>query len=108
MQLYIKKPQIDFYEGIKVSKDTELNFKTDNIEQTVKNLQLHTVTRIEGDGYVSTHDTTVFLEEGDVLLFEPDSRGYIKPLDSFVTVEEAIDDLLNIKDIGKELLNVSD
>lgn len=107
MQLYIRKPQIDFFEGVKVSKDTELDYKTDSIEQTVRNLELHTVTHIKGEGYVSTHDTTVYLQEGDVLIFEKDGRGYIKPLDTFVTVEEAIDDLLNIKDIVKEPSDVS-
>ena len=30
----------------------------------------------------------------------PDDRGYIKPADAFVDIEEAIDDLINIKDWG--------
>ena len=40
------------------------------------------------------------LEEGDVLIFEEEDRGYIKPVEHFVTIAEAIDDLTNIKDLG--------
>lgn len=108
MELFIRKPQIDFFEGVRITKDTELEYKTDSIDQTVKNLLLHTVSTIKGEGYEAKTETTVFLEEGDVLIFEKDGRGYIKPLEPFVTVEEAIDDLLNIKNLGKENLNVSD
>lgn len=108
MELFIRKPQIDFFEGVRITKDTELEYKTDSIDQTVKNLLLHTVSVIKGEGYEAKTETTVFLEEGDVLIFEKDGRGYIKPLEPFVTVEEAINDLLNIKDVGKENVNVSD
>lgn len=108
MEFFIRKPQIDFFEGVRVTKDTVLEYKTDSIDQTVKNLLLHIVSRVEGDGYEAKTETTVYLEEGDVLIFEKEGRGYIKPLDSFVTVEEAIEDLLNIKDVGKEDVNVSD
>lgn len=102
MRMFIRKPQIDFFEGVKVTKDTCLEYKTDNIEQNVKNLLLHTITKTQGNGYEAKTETTVFLEEGDVLIFEREGRGYIKPLEPFVTVKEAIEDLLNIKDIGKE------
>jgi hypothetical protein len=46
------------------------------------------------------YDTTIRLKEGDILVFEEEGRGYIKPLEEFVTIEEAIDDLTNIKDLG--------
>lgn len=107
MEFFIRKPQIDFFEGVRVTKDTVLEYKTDSIDQTVKDLLLHTVSRVKGDGYEAKTETTVYLKEGDVLIFEKEGRGYIKPLDYFTTVEEAIDDLLNIKDLGKENVNVS-
>ena len=44
--------------------------------------------------------TTIYLKEGDVLVFEEEGRGYIKPVESFVTIEEAIEDLTNIRDLG--------
>ena len=49
---------------------------------------------------MSKYDTTIQLADGDVLIFEDEGRGYIKPVEGFVTIEEAIADLENIKDLG--------
>ena len=46
------------------------------------------------------NETTIFLEEGDILIFEDNGRGYIKPVEAFATIEEAIEDLECIKGIG--------
>jgi hypothetical protein len=100
MQVFIRKPSIDLYPGVRVGKDTDLEYKGENVHQTVKDLVLHTVTTVKGDGYTSVCDTTIQLQEGDVLIFEDEGRGYIKPVESFVAVEEAIADLTNIKDLG--------
>ena len=100
MQNFIRKPSIDLMPGIRVTKDTEIEYKNKNVKQTVRNLVLHSVTKIEGEGYTSKYDTTVQLNEGDVLVFEENGRGYIKPVEEFVAIEEAIDDLTNIKDLG--------
>lgn len=100
MQNFISKPSIDLMPGIRITKDTELEFKNENVKQTVRNLVLHSVMKVTGDGYKSKYDTTIQLKEGDVLLFEKDGRGYIKPVEEFVTIEEAIEDLTNIKDLG--------
>ena len=100
MQNFIRKPSIDLMPGIRVAKDTEIEYKNKNVKQTVRNLVLHSVTKIEGEGYKSKYDTTVQLNEGDVLVFEENGRGYIKPVEEFVAIEEAIDDLTNIKDLG--------
>ena len=35
-----------------------------------------------------------------ILVFEEEGRGYIKPVEQFVTIEEAIEELTNIKDLG--------
>ena len=99
---FIRKPSIDLYPGIRVDKDTKLEYKNENTEQTVENLVLHTVSHVKGEGYESTYDTTVHLSEGDVLLFEEDGRGYIKPVESFVSIAEAIEELECIKDLGGE------
>lgn len=100
MQLFVRKPSIDLYPGVKVSKDTVLEYKNENVEQSLKGLVLHTKMKVKGEGYESTYDTTIWLQEGDILLFEEDSRGYIKPVDSFVSIQEAIEDFTNIKDVG--------
>ena len=97
---FIRKPSIDLYPGIRVDKDTVLEYKNENVTQTVKNLVLHSVTKIKGDGFKSKYDTTIELQEGDILIFEDEGRGYIKPVEAFVAVEEAIADLENIKDLG--------
>lgn len=97
---FIIKPSIDLYPGIKVTKDTVLEYKNENVVQTLKNLVFHSVTKVKGEGFKSKYDTTIYLKEGDILIFEEEGRGYIKPVEEFVTIEEAIDDLTNIKDLG--------
>lgn len=100
MQVFIRKPNIELLTGVRVTKETKLEFKTETVQQTVENLVLHTVSTIKGEGFESTNDTTIYLNEGDVLVFEEEGRGYIKPVVDFVTITEAIDDLTNIKDLG--------
>jgi hypothetical protein len=100
MQVFIKKPSIDLFPGIRVDKDTVLDYKNENVTQTVKDLILHSVTTIKGDGFESTYNTTIHLKEGDILIFEESGRGYIKPVEEFTSITEAIDDLTNIKDLG--------
>ena len=100
MKVFIRKPDINLYPGIRVTKDTNMEYKNENVKQTVKNLVLHSITKVKGEGYKSTYNTTVQLKEGDILVFEEEGRGYIKPVEEFVTIQEAIDDLENIKDLG--------
>lgn len=100
MQNFIRKPSIDLYPGIRVDKETVLEYENENVIQSLKNLTFHSITKVKGENFDSTHITNIRLNEGDVLLFEEDGRGYIKPVDSFITIAEAIDDLTNIKDLG--------
>lgn len=97
---FIRKPSIDLYPGIRVDKDTVLEYKNENVEQTVSGLVFHSVMKVKGDCFESTYDTTINLKEGDILVFEEEGRGYIKPVEDFVTIAEAIEDLTNIKDLG--------
>lgn len=100
MQVFIRKPSIDLFSGIRVTKDTELEYKNENVQQTVKDLVLHSIMQVKGEGYESVYDTTIYLNEGDVLIFEEEGRGYVKPVEQMVTIAEAIDDYTNIKDLG--------
>lgn len=100
MQMFIRKPSIDQYPGVRVDKDTVLEYKTENVSQTVKDLELLSVVIVKGDGYESVLRTVIQLKEGDILIFEDEGRGYIKPVDGFVTVQEAIDDLSVLKEMG--------
>lgn len=97
---FIQKPSIDLYPGIRVEKDTVLEYKNENVKQKIESLVLKSVTTVKGEGYKSKYDTTIDLKEGDILIFEESGRGYIKPVEPFVTIEEAIEELTNIKDLG--------
>lgn len=99
MEKFINKPSIDMYPGIKVVKSTEFEFKNENVEQTLKDLVFRSITRVKGEGYESEYRTTINLQEGDVLIFEGEGRGYIKPVETFVTVSEAIEELEHIEDL---------
>ncbi len=100
MQRFLRKPNIDMYAGIKVTKDTTLEYENEYVKQTLKDLVFHSVTTVKGENYQSTYDTVINLNEGDVLIFEEEKRGYILPVDKFVTIAEAIEDYENIKDLG--------
>ncbi len=100
MQRFIRKPSIDMYAGIRVNKDTKLDYENENVTQHLTNLVFHSVTKVKGEGFESTYDTTIYLKEGDILVFEEEGRGYIKPVEEFVTIGEAIEDFENIKDLG--------
>lgn len=99
MQRFIKKPSIDMYAGIRVTKDTTLDYENEHVTQHLKDLVFHSVTRVKGENFESVYDTTINLEEGDVLIFEEEGRGYIKPVEEFVTIKEALEDFENIKDL---------
>lgn len=100
MEVFIMRPSVNLYPGVRVTKDTVLEYKNEQVEQTVENLVLHSVVTVTGEKFKSVYDTTVELEEGEILVFADESRGYIKPVEAVVTIQEAIDDLENIKDLG--------
>ena len=100
MQNFIQRPSLNLYPGIRVDSETVLDFANEKVEQHLANLVFHTVSRVKGDGFESVYDTTINLKEGDILIFEEEGRGYIKPVEPFTTIAEAIDDLANIKDLG--------
>ena len=100
MEVFIRKPSIDLYPGIRVDKGTVFEYKNENVEQKLEGLVFHSVTKVKGEGFESVYDTTIYLNKGDILVYEEEGRGYIKPVEQFVTVAEAIDELTNIKDLG--------
>ena len=100
MQNFIMKPSIDLYPGLRVDKSTVLEHKTEKVTQTLKDLVFRSETKVKGEDYESVLSTTIKLTEGDILLFMGEERGYIKPVDSFCTIGEAISDFENIKDLG--------
>ena len=99
MEKFINKPSIDMLAGIRVTKDTTLEYENDNVKQTLKDLVFDSNTVVKGENYTSEYHTVITLNEGDVLIFEEEGRGYIKPVEDFVTVEEAIEELSHIKEV---------
>ena len=99
MKRFIKKPSLDMYAGIRVDKDTVLEYNNDNVKQTLKDLVFHSITKVVGDNFESTYDTTIQLKEGDILIFEEEGRGYIKPVEDFVTIKEAADEFNCVSDL---------
>lgn len=97
MERFLIKPDITFYPGIKVDKDTKLEFKNDSVVQTLENLVFKSKTTIKTDNVKSVYNTTIQLNEGDVLIFEEDGRGYVKPVQEMYTIEQAIEELNYIK-----------
>ncbi len=99
MEKFINKPSIDMLAGIRVTKDTTLEYENEHVTQTLKDLVFDSTTVVKGDSYTSTYHTVINLKEGDVLIFEEEGRGYVKPVEEFVTVEEAIEELGHIKEV---------
>ena len=99
MEKFIRKPSIDMLAGIRVTKDTVLEYENENVMQKIENLVFRSVTHVKGEGYTSTYKTKIDLKEGDILIFEEEGRGYIKPVEEFVTVKEAIEELKCIEDL---------
>ncbi len=93
MNYYVLRPELTPYEGVKVTKDTKLEFSNDKVTQKIEDLKLNMETRIEEERYISETKMTIFLKEGDILLFEGENRGYFLPIDSIGTIDTAIKDL---------------
>jgi hypothetical protein len=101
MERFIRQPNISMVAGIRVTKDTEISYENEGVKQTIKDLVLHSVMTIKGETYESTYDTTIHLKEGDVLVFEEEGRGYIKPVETFMTIAEAIEELECVKAVDE-------
>ena len=100
MEVFIRRPSVDLYRGIRVTGDTAIEYSTENLKQTVKDLVFRNEVTVKGDCFDGTYVTNVYLTEGDVLIFEGEERGYVKPVEGFCSVAEALDDLANIKEMG--------
>lgn len=101
MEVFIMKPSVNLYPGVRVTKDTVLEYKNDKVEQKVENLVLHSIIHATGENFESVYDTKIQLKEGDILIYDDENRGYILPVEQFCTIEEAVMDLESIKGVGE-------
>lgn len=92
MNYYVLRPDLTPYEGIIVDKDSKLKFKNDKVEQELNDLELTIKQKDKTDKYEVESTMIVHLEEGEILLFEKESRGYFLPVQPIGSIKEAIDD----------------
>lgn len=105
MKNYIKSPDVTIYKGINVNKDTELKFERQDgkLKQELKSLEFVQYEKREADNFESEIKTIIHLKEGMVVLYEDDNRGYVVPVERYVIIGEALEDLECIKDLDKEV-----
>lgn len=99
-QFFVEQPNIDLMVGIKVTKETKLTYKSDKVEQELKNLVLETILEEEGANGINTYNSKSYLRinlnDGDVLLFD-ESRGYYMPPYPVVSIDDAISDIESLR-----------
>ena len=103
-ELFVEQPNIELKEGIKVTNKTELSYKTDTVEQVLNNLVLETIFYDEGtngvNSYKSKSHVTLYLNDGDILLFSG-QRGYYMPPYPVESIDDAINDINSLSDLPR-------
>lgn len=101
-ELFVNQPDLGLKKGIKVHKDTETTFRSERVEQVIKDLKMGTILTESGtngaNSFKSESHISITLNEGDVLLFDP-QRGYYLPAYPASTIEDAISDISSLKGI---------
>lgn len=101
-EFFIEQPNMEIKVGVKVTKETEHHYKTESVEQVLKDLKLETILDAEGSNGINTYKSKTYIEiklnDGDILLFD-ESRGFYLPNISMTTVDEAVMDLTALKDV---------
>lgn len=93
MNYYVMRPDLTPYEGITVTKDTVIEYENDKVKQTIKDLKLITESTFSNERYTTYSKIEINLEEGDILLFENENRGYFLPMNVAIgTIKDAIGD----------------
>lgn len=93
MNYYVIRPDLTPYEGLKVTKDTSLKYENENVKQIIENLKLISEYRVTTEKYTSINKLEINLEEGEILLFENENRGYFLPKDvPICSIKTAIED----------------
>nr|DAO32472.1 MAG TPA: hypothetical protein [Caudoviricetes sp.] len=99
MKYYVLRPDLTPYEGMIVNKDSKLKFKNEKVEQKLENLKLTTKQKVVTDKYTTKSELTINLDEGEILLFENENRGWFLPAQSIGTIETAINDYKTLAEV---------
>lgn len=92
-------PDTALYQALKVSKETKLKYENEILMQTLENLVFTVITKTKGEKFESETKTTIFLNDGDIVIYENNERGYVVPVEEFKTVDEVIKELELIKEV---------
>ena len=107
--LFVEQPNIDLKMGIKVTKETELTYSNNKVEQELKNLVLETILEEEGSNGVNTYTSRSYLRinlnDGDILLFD-ENRGYYMPPYPVESIDDAISDIESLKGLAESFSEV--
>lgn len=103
-ELFLPQPILKFYEGIRVTKDTKVEYETETVKQTLKNLVLSTIVADDGNNGFNTYRSKTYisidLHEGDILLFD-EVKGYYLATNKVSSIDDAIADISSLKDIPR-------
>jgi hypothetical protein len=105
LEFFVEQPNIDVKEGIRVTKDTALEFSNSKVQQELKDLKLETMVEEEGTNGINTYKSksyiSINLNDGDILLFDED-RGYYMPHFPMESIDEAISDIESLRGLNEE------
>ena len=103
-EIFVEQPVLDLKEGIKVTKETELHYQNEKVEQVLKDLVLETILDEEGSNGINTYKSksylSINLNEGDILLFD-ENRGYYMPPYPMTSIDDAISDISSLDGIPR-------
>lgn len=102
-RLFVEQPNLEMKPGISVTKDTELIYKNETVEQVVKDLKFETIKQEKGTNGINAYETKslikIGLNESDILLF--DKRiGYYLPYTPVSSIDDAIDDIESLREFA--------
>lgn len=98
-KVYVILPDTDCYYGIKVNKNTKVEFENEYVKQKIENLELISETTYITEEFESKTNLRLKLKEGDILLLEEENRGYFLPKNIKIgTIEEAYKELDFLKE----------
>ena len=95
----VEMPDLTIYRGVRVEENTILHFKNKYVNQNLKNLVFTSKNTIVEKRFKSVTSTEINLNVGDVIIFEGEKRGYIVPVEKFITVDEAIKEYEPLKEM---------
>lgn len=100
-------PNCEVYKGMYVDENTTLEYENEKktLKQKLKNLEFEQIQIVDTPEYRTETKTIIHLKKGMSILFENEDRGYVVPVNKYVTIKEAIQELDYIKDLDTEVID---